>query len=392
MRLAFIALVLTTAGSASAANLAETQRVLARIKAVSKDGAGNQEAGAAWKELVTHGADAIIPTLTAMHDASPAAANWLRAAVNAIVEKEKAGGRKLPSDDLLAFLKETRNDPAARRLAYEVLVEIDPKTPDRLLPGLLDDPSNELRRDAVAAALTKAEKLTGDAAKTEYTRLLAVVRDEDQANTIATTLAKLGAKPNLKTHFGIINRWMLAGPFDGTKGIGFDTAYEPEQKVDLSATYKGKGDAEVKWIPHTAELEPKEEKAEKDEVAKAAVENVGMVNLNKALAKYKDAVAYAYTVIESDKERPAEIRFGCINAIKVFVNGKEVFAREEYHHGMRFDQYVGKGTLKAGKNEILVKVVQNDQKDPWAQVWQFQLRVSDATGGALPVKEALQTN
>jgi hypothetical protein len=117
-----------------------------------------------------------------------------------------------------------------------------------------------------------------------------------------------------------------------------------------------------------------------------------MVNLNKALAKHKDAVAYAYTVIESDKERPAEIRLGCINAIKVFLNGKEVFAREEYHHGMRFDQYTGRGMLKPGKNEILVKVVQNDQKEPWAQLWQFQLRVSDATGGALPVKEALPTN
>jgi len=386
------ALALAIAASASAANLAETQRVLDRIKAVSKEGTGNQEAGAAWRELVSHGGAAIVPTLAAMRDASPTASNWLRSAVNAIVEKEKAAGRKLPSDDLLAFLKDTKNDPVARRLAYEVLVEADPKTPDRLLPGLLDDPSNEIRRDAVAAALTKAEKLTGDAAKAEYTRLLGVVRDEEQANTIATNLAKLGAKPDLKKHFGIVIQWMLAGPFDGAKGTAFGKAYEPEKKVDLSATYKGKGETDVKWVPHTAELEPKEEKKEKDEVAKAAVENVGLVNLNKALANHKDAVAYAYTVIESDKERPAEIRFGCINAVKVFLNGKEVFSREEYHHGMRFDQYVGKGTLKPGKNEILVKVVQNDQKEPWAQVWQFQLRLSDATGGALPVKEALQTN
>ena len=94
-------------------------------------------------------------------------------------------------------------------------------------------------------------------------------------------------------------------------------------------------------------------------------------------------------MIDSDKEQPVEIRCGCINGLKVFLNGKEVFAREEYHHGMRFDQYVGKGTLKPGKNEVLVKVVQNDQKEPWAQVWQFQLRMCDATGGALPVKEAL---
>jgi hypothetical protein len=389
MRMTVIALVLATATSASAANLAETQRALARIKAVGMEAAGNQEAGAAWKELVSHGGDAILPTLAAMQDATPAAANWLRSAVNAIVEKEKAAGKKLPTDSLEAFLKDTKNLPASRRLAYEILVDADPKTPDRLLPSMLHDPSTELRRDAVAAALTKAEKLTGDAAKTEYTRLLAAVRDEEQANTIADALDKLNARPDLKTHFGIVTRWMLAGPFDGAKGTAFDKSYDPEKKVDLSATYKGKGDTEVKWVPHTAEADPPPEKNEKGEIGKIAVENVGLVKLNKALAKHKDAVAYAFTIIESDKERPVEVRLGCINAVKVFLNGKEVFAREEYHHGMRFDQYVGSGTLKPGKNEILVKVCQNDQKEPWAQEWQFQLRMSDATGGALPVKEAL---
>ena len=35
---------------------------------------------------------------------------------------------------------------------------------------------------------------------------------------------------------------------------------------------------------------------------------------------------------------------------------QEIFARDEYHHGMELDQYVGRGTLKAGRNELLVKV------------------------------------
>jgi len=82
---------------------------------------------------------------------------------------------------------------------------------------------------------------------------------------------------------------------------------------------------------------------------------------------------------------PVEIRFGCIVAIKVFLNGKEIYAREEYHHGQRFDQYSGLGTLKAGRNEILVKVCQNDQKESWAQDWKFQLRLCDYSGGALPI-------
>jgi hypothetical protein len=91
-------------------------------------------------------------------------------------------------------------------------------------------------------------------------------------------------------------------------------------------------------------------------------------------------------VLETDKELPVEIRYGCINASKLFLNGKLVFAREEYHHGENFDQYVAKVALKPGKNRLLLKVCQNDQKEPYAQVWQFKLRVCDPTGGPVPVK------
>lgn len=370
MRLAAIA-VLFVASFASAANLAETQKLLDRIKAVSKEGKGNQEAQAAWKELVAQGGDALFPILNALDDASPVAANWLRSAVNSLVEKEKSSGKKLPADRLEAFVKDAKHSPVSRRIAYEILVGIDPNTPERLLPGMLNDPSGEIRRDAVAAALKAAEKLEGDAAKKEYERLFAAVRDQDQAEAISKTLDKFGAKPDVSTHFGIVTKWMLASPFDSTKGAGFATAYEPEKKVDLAAKYQGKNGAEVTWKPHVT------------------TDPYGKVDLNKALEKYKDAVAYAYTVVESPKEQPVEFRFGCIVAIKLFVNGKELFAREEYHHGDRFDQYVAKGTLKAGKNEILLKVCQNNQTETWAQVWQFQFRIADATGGAVPMKVAL---
>ena len=375
MRLAVFVL-LSSVGLASAATLADAPKLLNQIKAVSKEGAGNQEAGAAWKELVTLGGEAIFPTLTAMDDASPAAANWLRSAVTALAEKETAAGKKLPAQDLEAFVKDRKHNPAARRIAYELLVQADPKTPDRLLPAMLDDPSGELRRDAIAMAMTKAEKLEGEAAKAEYQKLFANVRDDDQAKKIAAALEKAGGKADLVAQFGIVTDWVLAGPFDGPKASGFKTPYPPEAKLDLAATYKGKGDLEVKWKPFTVAVDPKDYDLDK----------VGEVDLNKAIGRHKDAVAYAHTVVETDKELPVEIRYGCINASKVFLNGKQVFAREEYHHGESFDQYVVKVTLKPGKNDLLVKVCQNDQKEPFAQVWQFKLRICDATGGAVPVK------
>jgi hypothetical protein len=50
---------------------------------------------------------------------------------------------------------------------------------------------------------------------------------------------------------------------------------------------------------------------------------------------------------------------------------------------MDVDQYIYRGELKPGKNLILVKVLQNEQTESWAQNWQFQLRVCDAIGTAV---------
>ena len=147
-----IAVLLLTTTVAGAANLAETEKLLTKIKSVSKEGAGNQEAQAAWKDLVAQGGDALFPTLIALDDATPVAANWLRSAVNAIAEK--AGSKSFPAAKLEEFVKDMKHSPAGRRIAYEILADADPKTPERLLPGMLNDPSNEIGRDSVAAALT----------------------------------------------------------------------------------------------------------------------------------------------------------------------------------------------------------------------------------------------
>ncbi len=45
--------------------------------------------------------------------------------------------------------------------------------------------------------------------------------------------------------------------------------------------------------------------------------------------------------------------------------------------------------LTPGENVLVVKVCQNDQKEPWAQAWQFAARVCDRTGGRLPLKQVV---
>ena len=47
---------------------------------------------------------------------------------------------------------------------------------------------------------------------------------------------------------------------------------------------------------------------------------------------------------------------------------------------MEIDQYRVNAQLKPGKNTLLVKMCQNEQKEDWTKEWEFQLRVTDALG------------
>src|SRR5262249_2473058 len=141
------------------AGAAAVEPLLTRIKAVGKEGAGGPEAARAWKELTARGPEGLPDVLAALDDAGPVAANYLRSAVEAIADRAWASGKALPKGKLEGFVRDPRRNGAARRLAYDYLVRLDPKAPGRLLPGMLDDPGAELRRDAVAVVLAEAKGL-----------------------------------------------------------------------------------------------------------------------------------------------------------------------------------------------------------------------------------------
>jgi hypothetical protein len=378
-----IALIAATVAYMPAADVAP---LLSRIKAVGKEGKGNADASAAWRELVKEGPDALPNILAALDDASPTSANWLRSAVDAIADRALRVGKLSPAP-LEKFVKETRHTGAARRLAFEWLVKADPDARDRLLTSMLNDPGSELRREAVEVELKKAqalfEKDDRPAALSAFRKLLDAARDRDQVKLIAERLEKLGAPVDLTTHFGFITRWALVGPFDNANGVGFGTALPPEKGVDLKSDYPGLGGKRVRWIEHTAEPPTKPHE----------LDQLGVIDLNKRYQRangdtserMREAVVFGFAAIESKQDRPVEVRAASNNAIRIWLNGKEVFFREEYHHGMEMDQHVGKGTLKAGRNEILIKVCQNEQDEVWARLWSFQLRVCDALGTAVPL-------
>jgi hypothetical protein len=339
---------------------AELAKNLAKVKAVGVKGAGHREAGAAAKALAKASPADLPVILAAMDGSNVLAENWLRGIAEAVAQSGK-----LSIPDLEKFLRETKHSPRGRRLAYELIASVDKTAEGRLIPTLLNDPSLELRRDAVALALANAAKAEGkDASKAAYLKAFVAARDNDQIKQAFDKLKELGQAVDLPAHYGFVMTWQIIGPFDNRSDKGWDIAYPPEAKIDLAAKYPGlKG--EVGWKEATS------------------TDDFGVVDLTKVLDKHKGAIAYAYTEFISEKDQPADLRLGCINANKVWLNGQELTANHVYHAGQQIDQYLAQGKLKKGKNAILLKICQNEQEEMWAQNWQFQFRVCDTIGTAI---------
>lgn len=352
---------------ALAARGADLTSSIEQLRAVGREGSGNEKATAAWKIIAASDTSAIVPLLNGMNGANPLAANWLRAAVGVIADQADAGNN-LPVADLKAFLQDTKNDPEPRTLAFDLLRRASADEAADIMPALLEDPSSELRRYPVAKLIEEGEAALGKNDKPgairAFQKALGGARDEDQTKIVAKQLRDLGQTVNLPDHFGFLMKWRLIAPFDNTDRAGFDTVFPPEKEINLAAAYPGKN-TEVKWI----EFESKDD--------------YGMVDFNKPFGMEKQVTGYAYAEFESAADRPAELRLGCKNAWKVWLNGELLFSRDEYHRGMKLDQYKLPCRLKKGVNTVLVKCCQNEQTEQWTVEWQFQLRVCDATGTAV---------
>jgi hypothetical protein len=368
VRLSLAMLCLTTALPA-----APVDRLLEQIKGVGGQGEGHAAAHQAVRQLSAGDVDSLLPILNASNDANPLAVNWLRGAFEAIASRALRSGGTLPQQELEAFVRDTDNAPRIRRLAYEWLVKVDPEAPNRMIPGMLDDPSPEMRRDAVARIIDAARQAESagepDAAGKTWRTALANAVDRDQVDTIAAALKEHGEEVSLIEHFGFLMEWRLIGPFDNKDMQGFDVAYPPEEELKFDARYTssywGGTDGPVTWK------------------ACESQKSDGLVDIAELLHNHKGSVVYAATDFLADRAQPVEFRLSTSNAWKLWLNGELLFAREEYHRGMRFDQYRVPASLRPGRNVIILKVLQNEQEQDWAQDYGFQFRVTDLAGRAV---------
>jgi len=165
--------------------------------------------------------------------------------------------------------------------------------------------------------------------------------------TRALLLDRLGKRDEaaaVRRGLGLVTSVLYVGPFDNEGRAGHAATFDPERElraaIALDKKYDGK-ERPVSWRPLP-------------EVAVA-----GMLPFEAAVRPETNATVYAAFAVKVAAAQPAALRVGSSGAVKAWVNGREVLARDAYRPA-RFDQDAGGVTLEAGWNRILVKLSGGD--------------------------------
>ena len=299
--------------------------------------------------------------LQAMNQANPVGDNWIRGAIARIAASSDRA--TFPKASVKAIIQNHDNEGSTRRAAFEILRQHHPSDAEALIPSFLHDREPSLRREAIQVILEDAETATPPARSIAlFQEGLQHARDVDQIKQASQSLKSRGQDIDLITLLGFQTRWKMVGPFDNTGREGFSAVYEPEKKLSTKASYPGKN-GQVSWSSFSTK------------------DPLGLLDINHHYGELKEVVAYAHTSFYSPKSQKVQFRLGSKNAWKIWVNHRLLFAREEYHRGgTRVDQFILDGSLQKGDNQILLKICQNEQTQPWTKNWEFCFRITDPTG------------
>ena len=345
------------------AELIRAESSLESIKILQTMSIGDESTSAAanaMRQLGKTNDVTLIQSLAAMKGATPIGRNWILGLANSLYRK--AG--KSQTSELTKFLSDASQDGEARYLVFEWLTANNSSLRNELLGNMTQDSSPELRYLAIDEAMkTKLEK-------TQLSPLLDAARHPSQVVSIIEKLKEFGETIDQSKQFGFLPIWRLIGPFDNVGTVNFNKIFPIESdgiKGTLKAEYEGKTGT-VKWKEETS------------------VAPDGNVDLAAVFANEKGCIIYAVAEFESEKDQDAEVRLGCINGNKIWLNGKLAMSNEVYHTGTQIDQYVEPIRFKAGKNQIMLKLCQNEQTEAWAQKFAFQVRICDSSGKAILTK------
>ncbi len=346
------------------------KKIIKAFTQVSAHGEGNIKAVEAmdWADQLRP--NSIPSLLHAMNQANPVGDNWIRGAIAKIIHATDT--LSFPRDQVKAFIEDKKNQGSSRRAAFEILHRSRPASAKTLLSCFLTDPEPSLRREAIDVILEDAENSPlKKQAILLFQKALKNARDVDQIQEASDALKSRGQEINLVTLLGFKTKWDILGPFDNTERKGFNKSYEPESEARHNNSYRGKN-SQIQWTSFSSS------------------DRLGLLDLNKHYGELKEVVAYAKTSFYSAKHQKVQFRLGSKNAWKIWVNQELLFARDEYHRGgTRVDQFLIDGELQKGENQILLKICQNEQTQPWTKNWEFCFRVTDSSGQVI---EEVSTN
>ena len=143
---------------------------------------------------------------------------------------------------------------------------------------------------------------------------------------------------------GLLRDWKICGPFENANGEALRTTLGPEQSLDFAAEYPGRGNKPAVW---------------KDVVLD---DPTAVLDFEAHLGKIDRAAVFAYTAVTSDIERTVTFRLSGDDMFELFVNGEKVMQRL-VEQPFEFDQDILPVRLKAGRNDVLVKVY--NVRGPW---------------------------
>lgn len=138
---------------------------------------------------------------------------------------------------------------------------------------------------------------------------------------------------------GGLEPWHVIGPFDNTDGKGYTTAYPPETEINYARTYPGMKDTVAAWRPMERFVD-------------------GQVHDLRPHFKHADwAIAYLHRVINAKRDEEITGYFGSDDGLAVWLNGEKLIAKEKVPRGPAPDQDKVVLRLKKGRNDLLVKIV-----------------------------------
>lgn len=159
-------------------------------------------------------------------------------------------------------------------------------------------------------------------------------------------------------NIGALMNWRVIGPFPNVSASGHDRVFSPEVMDEPNARYEGVNGGEVHWF------------------APQRWRHDRWVDFTR-LSPTIEAVFYAVTYLESDRDQRVQLRLGTSGAYKLFLNTHVVSETFEEHNN-DLDTYITEVTLKKGWNRVLVKVSNSELNR-----CNFLLRVTTPSGKPL---------